>query len=459
MRLLTKFFFFFTLFALNSCGEEFLDIRRNANQVVPQTIADYQAILDVNSIMNNAPTHILGIIGSDEYYIRDGILEGLGQPYQRNAYVWAGDVYEGEEVNDWNRAYQRILYANMALDVRKITPEPSEIEAWNNVVGSALFFRALNHYQLAQLFIKPFDPLTAGQDRSLPLKLDYDVSERGPIQSTETYYVQIISDLKEAIDLLPHYSENTFRPNKAAVCALLVRCYLQMQRYEEAIEAANFGLGISGDLLDYNGLDLNVAYTFPMDNGMSNPEVLFSCILAGQSIMTEARFNVDSVLYGNYAGNDLRKKAYFTQTPDSRILYKGSYSGYPSSNPFTGLTTSEVLLSRSECYARIGDTGNALVDLNELLRHRYERADFEPVAVSNPDEALRIILLERRKELYMRGVRWEDLRRLNKDPRFATTLVREIDGRRYELPPLDPKWTWSIPANEVELTGIEQNPR
>lgn len=459
MKSLTKLFVLFLAIATSSCGDKFLDIRRNANQVVPQTIADYQAILDVNTVMNNVPAHTLGVVGSDEYYIDDGMLESVGQPWQRNAYVWAADVYEGEEAIDWNRAYQRILYANMALDVRKTNPEAAEAGAWNNVVGSALFFRALNHYQLAQLFMQPYDPLTANKKRALPLKLDYDISITGTIPNTEVYYAQIVSDAREAMSLLPDRSENTFRPSKAAACALLVRCYLQMQRYDEAIDVANVGLDISGLLLDYNTLHLDEAYTFPMDNGMSNPDVLFYSMLAGQAIMTEERFNVDSILYKSYDDNDLRKRAYFRQSPDLRIMYKGAYTGYPSSSPFAGLTASEMLISRAECHARVGNTEKALADLNELLRNRFERTEFEPVSLSDPDELLYAILLERRKELYLRCLRWEDLRRLNKDPRFATTLVREIDGRRYELLPLDSKWTWPIPDNEVALTGIEQNPR
>lgn len=459
MKSIEKVFILLAAFAISACGEDFLNIRRNANQVVPKTIADYQAILDVNSVMNNVPAHTLGVVGSDEYYVDDGMLESVGQSWQRNAYVWAVDVFEGQESLDWNRAYQRILYANMALGVRKITPEFSEIESWNNVVGSALFFRALNHYQLAQLFMPPYDTLTASQDRALPLKLDYDVSISPTIPSAQVYYAQIVNDVREAIELLPDQSKNTFRPSKAAACALLVRCYLQMQRYKDAIEIADIGLALTNSLLDYNTLDLDKDYTFEMDNGTSNPDVLFYSILAGQAIMTEERFNVDSILYEFYEDNDLRKRAFFRISPDLRVMYKGAYTGYPSSSPFAGLTVSEMLISRAECHARIGNTEKALSDLNELLRNRFDKMHFQPVSLSTADELLRVILLERRKELYLRGLRWEDLRRLNKDPRFAITLVREIDGRRHELVPLDPKWTWPIPDNEVPLTGIEQNNR
>jgi hypothetical protein len=68
-------------------------------------------------------------------------------------------------------------------------------------------------------------------------------------------------------------------------------------------------------------------------------------------------------------------------------------------------------------------------------------------------------LLERRKELCFRGLRWQDLRRLNKEPEYAKTLTRKIDGITYTLPPNDPKYVFPIPPNVIALSGMQQNPR
>jgi starch-binding outer membrane protein, SusD/RagB family len=70
-----------------------------------------------------------------------------------------------------------------------------------------------------------------------------------------------------------------------------------------------------------------------------------------------------------------------------------------------------------------------------------------------------VILQERRKELpFTADVRWEDLRRLNKDPNFQKTIVRVLNGTTYTLPPNDPKYVLPIPENEVQLSGLQQNP-
>ncbi|MGI8583213.1 MAG: RagB/SusD family nutrient uptake outer membrane protein, partial [Chitinophagaceae bacterium] len=64
-----------------------------------------------------------------------------------------------------------------------------------------------------------------------------------------------------------------------------------------------------------------------------------------------------------------------------------------------------------------------------------------------------------RKELVFRGQRWFDLRRLNKDPRFAKTLTRKLNGKITELPANDPRYTEYIPLDVIGFTGMQQNMR
>jgi hypothetical protein len=75
------------------------------------------------------------------------------------------------------------------------------------------------------------------------------------------------------------------------------------------------------------------------------------------------------------------------------------------------------------------------------------------------EELLDFIVEERRRELVLRGVRWEDLRRFNKDPKRRVTLRRELHGEIYELLPESKKWVWPLPMEAVMLGGLEQNER
>jgi hypothetical protein len=69
------------------------------------------------------------------------------------------------------------------------------------------------------------------------------------------------------------------------------------------------------------------------------------------------------------------------------------------------------------------------------------------------------ILTERRKELIFRGLRWPDLRRLNKDG-AGVSVTRKLDGQTYTLTPNSLKYTWLIPQQVIDFNpGMPQNPR
>lgn len=445
------------LFNFFSCGKEFLDIRRDKAQVVPSTIKDFQGLLDNNSVMNSISSYELSIIGSDEYQLSDGNWNLLTLPYQKNGYVWAEEVYERQPIRDWDEGYRRILIANMALEgIENISPTETEQEDWNNVKGSALFLRALNHYQLAQLFGKPYNINTAKNDLGIPLRLESDITLKVGRGNLQAVYNQVIKDLEKAIDLLPNKPLVKYRPSKAATYALLARVYLQIGDYKNSGLYADKTLQITNELIDYNTINLKASYSFPSDVAM-NPEILFFSNISNIAITGTARFDADPELLVSYEENDLRKQTYFFEHTSGRVLFKGSYRGAVAF--FTGIAVDEVLLIRAECYARENKVQLALDDLNSLLVKRYNTGSFVPKFVLNNEEALRLILKERRKELVLRGLRWEDLRRLNQDSRFEQTLTRELKGEVYELKPNSNRYVWPIPDSEIDLSGLEQNMR
>jgi len=59
----------------------------------------------------------------------------------------------------------------------------------------------------------------------------------------------------------------------------------------------------------------------------------------------------------------------------------------------------------------------------------------------------------------MRGQRWTDLKRLNKDSRFAVTLSRTVQGTTYTLPPNDPRYALLIPSEVILNSSMPQNAR
>lgn len=444
-----------SIISLSACKESFLELKQDKSLVISHTIKDYQGLMDNTIVMNTPSAHTLAIIGSDEHFLSDAIYNVLPQLWNKTVYKWDEDPYPDTEVDDWNYAYWHILYANTALAGAEKLKDNADQEALNNLKGTALFHRALNFYQLAQVFCKPYRQASASTELGIPLRLEEDINlttGRGNLQQT---YDQIINDLEQAANLLPANPIVKFRPGRAAAYAILAKTYMQMNDYNKALDYASNYLALKPGLLDFNTVDLTPRYPFTDPN--VNIEVAFILGTQNNAVTGTTRVNVLPALLSSYASNDLRKQAYFLNNADGRVIFKGSYKA--SGGFFTGIATDEVYLIRAECYARAGETIKALQDLNTLRKNRYTKASYIDVTAPDAKEALKLVLAERRKELIFRGTRWEDLRRLNKDPEFAVTLTRTINGVKHELPPNDSRYTWPIPDKEATLSKLEQNAR
>lgn len=442
----------FMAVALYSCKKGWMDAKPNKSLVIPSNIKDYQALLDNTSLFNTR-TPALGEISADNYYLQYSQWQSLANPIERNAYLWEKDLYNGMPVGEWDAPYGRILNANIVLEgIDKINPKREEIEDYNNVKGSALFFRSFDFLNLLQLFAKPYNSTTADVDQGIPLRLQPDVVEKSTRATVQECYNKVIIDLLNAKNLLTIYPTHKTRPSKQAVFALLSRTYLFMDDYDKALAAADSCLELDNFLIEYSQLDYNGFNTFKRFNG----EVIFHSTLSNYSVFSPLKALPDSTLLSLYNVDDLRLKAFYKPYSGS-YLFSGSYDG--SFTPFGGIATDEIYLIKAECQARKGDKLGALSTLNILLQTRYQKETFTPVTANSSEDALKIILDERRKELVFRGLRWSDLRRLNSDDRFATSLTRIFNGEKYTLLPDDPKYVLPIPDEEIQLSGIHQNSR
>jgi tetratricopeptide (TPR) repeat protein len=444
------------ILAMTSCQKNFLDEKPNRSLLVPTTINDFQALLDNSNIMNSAPAG-MAIIGADDFTTTADGLEQVEIPLEKNAYLWANDIYEGIAVTpDWDTPYQQIFHANIVLEgLEKLDAADGQVRLLN---GSALFYRAFALYQLLQQFSMPYNPGTATSDLGVPVPLSANVNLRPGRGTVESTYQQIISDLRSATVNLPVTVAFPTRPNRAAAYALLARVYLTMQNYEQALAASDACLSLNDRLLDYNDLDPNSDVPFPAGIQNKNPEILFYSTSL-YSFYFSPLTVVDPLLVNSYAADDLRRSV-FLYPAGTGSGFKGSYTGdLFSFGLFAGLASDEIYLTRAEANARLGNRANALRDLNYLLSHRFRKTAFQPVQSTDDLILLSRILDERRKELVGRGARWSDLRRLNQDNRFAVTLKRSINGVEYTLPPNSPRYVFPIPDNEINASGIQQNPR
>ena len=439
------------VFAGSSC-KKYLDAKPDKSLVTPSSLEDLQLLLDNYSIINMNYPYTLEIL-SDNYYIPVSTYD-LVTELDRNLYLWKKNA---TIVQDWNFPYSTILTLNTALDeLNRIGNPAIEPEKYNNVKGSVLFLRSYYYYALAQLFIKPYNKTTAVTDLGLPLRLSSDInipSVRSTVQNT---YDEILKGFKESLQLLPETPMIKTRPSVPAAYGGSAKTYLAMCKYDSAFKYADLSITSYGadNLIDYN--TLLPSSLAPISR--FNKEVVFQIRSVGPLILANSFANLDTNLLLSYPINDLRKDIYYHRNPNGSFYFKGDYDGRGSQGyVFGGIVLDEMFLIRAEGYARQNNIPMAMQDLNKLLVNRYESSSFSPLTASSREEAIDLILLERRKELVFRGTRWTDLRRLQNEPGFSVTPKRFINGELYELPPGSNGYTLQIPQTVINLTGIPQN--
>lgn len=433
---------------LISC-EKYLDVKPNKKLVVPKTLTDAAALLDYTFVNTFSP---IGEAAADEYYLSSADWAALPIVRDRNVYLWQNDAIDADG-GAWEGRYHIILVANEVIRLMKnISPDEGEKAEQQRLHGSGYFFRGYAMFNLLELFSKPYNKATAQNDMGIAIRLTPDMNEMTVRSSVQASYDQIISDFEKAADLLPLTSIIQSRPNKSAAYGSLARVYLQMEEYDKAALYADSALQIHRELMDYNTVSLTATAPF----ARFNKEVIFFASGSAANFST-SRCRIDTMLVRSYHSNDLRRSLFFVQNVDKSYSFKGDYNGQNGSALFMGITTSELYLIKAEALVRTGKVQDGLNNLNLLLINRWKKGTFTPYHTTDANLALHKILEERRKELVLRGSRWNDLRRLNKDVRFAITLKRQINGDTYTLLPNDKRYTFPIPQVVIEQTGIPQN--
>ena len=433
--------------SLGSC-KKFLDEKPDRSLSTPDKLQDLQALLDGAARMNRAA--IAPMNASDEFYLQPTVWTALPKQFDKDCYVWSPETQNDQ---DWEALYIIVYYANTILDNIDRAGKNGTAAEYNSIKGSALFFRAHAYYQLSQTFAAQFDPNTAESTKGIVLRGNSDFSIPSKRSTIKETFEQILGDLNEAKTLLPIDVLYKTRVNRASAFALMARTYLIMGDYDNALNNASSALELNNRLLDFNALDARTTAPFPL----FNDEVVFYCNTNLPLVSVSSRAIIDTALYRSYQDNDLRKSVYFSSNGKGGYFFKGSLNG-STSNIFNGIANDELYLIKAECEARTGNAPGSMRTLNTLIRKRFKTGSFTDFSAANSDEALQLVLAERKKELIYRGLRFSDIRRLNMKG-AAIFLTRNLDGKIYRLEPNDKRFTWLIPQKVISLTELEQNER
>lgn len=436
------------LILLSSC-EKFLDEKPNKNLAIPSKLIDFQALLD-NSTFLNTVDGASSEISAGDFYLSNADYLGLNNFY-RNLYTWQRKEVFPDELNEWFLNYRIVYRANTVINALEKPQNFDDPAVAKNIIGQAYFYRAKAFLQTLYVWSNAYDKELSKSELGIPLRLNTDFNEPSKRETVELGYQQVINDLLKSIDNLPINNIHVMRPSKVAAYGLLARTYLSMRDYSNAKKYADSSLSLKSTLLDFN--ILNATANFPVPQ--FNPEVLHSTVIPSYPIINNSRAKIAPIIMNMFEANDLRKSVLFKINSDGSYGFKGSYDG--SASLFSGVAVNEVLLIRAECLAREGKLSDALIDLNKLGVKRFKAGLYKNKESLNQEQVITWVLNERRKELIFRGLRWMDIKRLNKEG-AGISLSRTVDNKDYKLNANSSGFALPLPDNLLILTSMEQNP-
>ncbi|WP_290796235.1 RagB/SusD family nutrient uptake outer membrane protein [Flavihumibacter sp. UBA7668] len=441
--------FILSLFLL-SCSK-FLNEKPDEKLSAINSLEDCQAILDRNLYVSKFGIGAMES-SSDNFYLNPDFWNQISEE-NRNMYQWAPEnifTTYGLTGNEWSYCYDNIFRANTVLEeVEKFKQGGLE---YGNIKGQAYFIRAHHYLQAAWTWALAYEKTSASSKLGLPLRTGTNFNEEVGRSDLEQTYQQIILDTRKAIDLLPTLPMHVFRPSKPAAIALLARVFLSMNQYDSCYKYAEMAWSLRSDLLDFNNqLEVDTSVVKPFQN--FNKEVIFE--YASLLELTNQQYSfIDTNLVASYSLHDIRKPAFFIRL-GNQFTFKGSYNnGYN----FAGITAAEVLLMKIEAAARLNRSTEAVEGLNLLLKHRIKTDQFSPYLFSTTQQLIADILMERRKELLMRGLRFMDIKRLNVLG-AGIILKRIVNDMEVLLLPNDLRYALAIPEDVIAISRIVQNPR
>lgn len=442
------------LVLLASC-DDYLDLKPKG-VVIPEKCEDYESLLNYAQLMKASEAYP-NFMTDDVFLPYDDDMTGgyiaLELPQQR-LYTFESEIFgDGESDGLWEYSYNRIYTYNVIVeDVMNSTQATEEHK--KQVRAEALMGRAFEYLTLVNAYAKHYDPATAATDPGVPLMLDKNINksnlERASVQAV---YDQIKADLDEAALNLPEKPVlNAFRASKPVGYGMLARMYLYMGDYKKALENARISMQHNSALLSilpYKVTDPEryIGRLDVPDRG-NNPENIYIRLAPWTFGMSTLAYGSEELMSLFDKEKDQRYLLYFTRYIGGTECDYDLWAPYIYAN--MAMATPEIYLIAAECEARIGSKDKAMKYINTLRDHRI--FDNVHLTADNNREALKHVLDERRRELTLLGcTRLIDLKRLNRDPEYAKTIVHKVNNVEYKLAPDDPKYILPIPPTVLRF--------
>ncbi len=456
--------------AFGGCND-FLDIPKKG-LVIPGTIEDFREMMNNYDLLSKGPANMFYTTDNIQMYSDDRGFTIF--PQGVTGYCFSDYMYESETQNDedWNQLYKQIHVCNTVIEGIDKAEGSDELRR-RQVKGEALAHRAYAYFMLVNEYGPHYDAATAASDLGVPLYVEGDgIGNAKARESVARIYEFVEQDLLAAVDLVAETTNEKFKPTRTGVQGMLALMYLYKGNWPEAARLANLALTDYHELYQYAGVEFMMpepmkwmgylGYVPPGGGLRKNAEVVWMKFALDNMLYVTSTYWSDDLL-ALYDADDRRP---YLQQIQAGMFGAGVHGELVFSMNFPffscGIHVPHLLLIRAEANARNNKKDDAVGDLNTLRSNRMNTGGYTAYVASEytADQVLAMVLDERRRELIAECWRWFDLKRLNKDPRFATTITRTYGEGTYVLKPTSPNYVMAIPKNVCSFNGkIVQNPR
>ena len=439
---------------LTSCTK-FLDIKPYG-QTIPKTADEFSSLLNTTlEAIDYGEEVIIGNVSSIvnlESYADD--LEANLTSYPLGNYIalYVGDHISSKQTR-YGDLYESIRDCNIIID----NLEEKDTRLGKDVLGTAHAIRGICYYNLLRDFCEP--PVGNLQGHGVPMVIKFDMEGR-PLRSTiQVTVAQIESDFNAAITY--GIEDPMYRFNSDIMEGYLARLYFWVGDWANAVKYARLVIGkyplMSGDAY------LNMMQTA----SMRNSNILFIGGALSDANSNQASASSIRVLSSRPVSVSFIR-LFAEEEKDVRYALSFNKKREFKKNLMSCIRSAEMQLILAESLYHQKDYTGALTALNELRRNRIEgTADYSMETLPPVDESARItvdvygepltpllnaILNERRKELFLEGDRWYELKRNGRPEFWAAKDGYKRTTRKF-------MYTFPLPIQDVELVdGLVQNP-
>jgi len=451
--------FILLLASLTSCNK-YLEIIPKG-KFIPETVADFED-LSANPSYSSSEYALLERM-SDGIYMPDTYVKSGFNTSSSKTYIWAESFYVNPETdNGWDPNYANIFNANIILQNIPKLPANEKVRI-DQIKGDAYCNRASAYLNLILLYAPVYQESRATSDLGVPILTEPDLEAKPKRASSKEVYDFILNDLIQAEQLLPDQAKNIYRNDKKTAQAILARIYLQMGNYVEALAYAQKVLMTKSTLLDYNTWSF-INPTRPHSGITNRPlpqddseRIAYRTTSFGSALINTC---ISPDLLAGLDKKDLRFKFFWSELESNGKPTKEPYPVYIKYDLNFNIGVPEMMLIAAECQARLGKVNEALSYLNKLREKRFTPTDFKTLQAATAETALKLVIQERQIELFGRGQRWFDMKRLDKDPLFKKDYKRANIEGSYTLKQGSPKFVCQIPPKVLLMnSNIVPNPR